>query len=369
MSAAFDTLSKDIFCSKLKAYGFDDVAVSWFESYLSGRSQVVIVGASISEECRLTVGSPQGAILSTTIFIILVSDVGLWTKSAITSYADDTTASISHTDLSALVKDCEEEAENIIKFMSANRLAANTDKTHVLIMRRKMNDNDNLIINVGNHEIKESSSENLLGMIVENDLTWNAHVKNMVKKLKYRLFTLRRLSHCIPMDLLRSVACGIFLSVIRYWLPLYCPLRLKEEDPNPGIIKELKVVFNDCLRLLTSKRREDHASIKSMLEELNWCSINQLSGETRLLEAWKTVHLEKYCMKDVLSIKKKSEYMSTRSNDTDMLEQGIVNKFSNARFVNMTAKIWNGCPREIKEEPKFERAKILIKEYCRTLPI
>ena len=74
-------------------------------------------------------------------------------------------------------------------------------------------------------------------------------------------------------------------------------------------------------------------------------------------------------LKDVLSIKKKSEYMSTRSNDTDMLEQGKVNKFSNARFVNMTAKIWNGCPREIKEEPKFERAKILIKEYCRTLPI
>ena len=67
-------------------------------------------------------------------------------------------------------------------------------------------------------------------MIVTNDLTWNAHVENLVKKLKFRLFTLRRLSHCIPRELLKSVACGIFLSVIRYGLPLYCPLRLREED-------------------------------------------------------------------------------------------------------------------------------------------
>ena len=74
-------------------------------------------------------------------------------------------------------------------------------------------------------------------------------------------------------------------------------------------------------------------------------------------------------MRDVLTIKKKSNYMATRSNDTVMLEQGGVNKFSNARFVNMTAKIWNECPKEIKEEQKFERAKTLIKEYCKTLPI
>ena len=77
LSAAFDTLSKDIFCDKLRIYGFDKTSVEWFNSYLSGRRQVVMIGSAISEECQLTVGSPQGAILSPTIFIILVADVGL----------------------------------------------------------------------------------------------------------------------------------------------------------------------------------------------------------------------------------------------------------------------------------------------------
>ena len=106
-----------------------------------------------------------------------------------------------------------------------------------------------------------------------------------------------------------------------------------------------------------------------MLQELNWSSINQLCGETRLIEAWKTVHLDNYCMRDILTIKEKSSYMSTRSNDTVMLEQGGINKFSNARFVNMTAKIWNECAREIKEETQFDKAKHLIKEYCKSLPL
>ena len=164
----------------------------------------------------MTVGSPQGAILSTTIFIILVADVGLWSKSNITSYADDTTASLSNTDIENLVKECEDEATCILNFMSANRLAANTDKTHVMIMRRKnRSENEDLQVKVGSHVIKESAKENLLGIIVENDLSWNAHVKNLVKKLKFRMFTLRRLSHCLPRDMLKSVACGIFLSLIR----------------------------------------------------------------------------------------------------------------------------------------------------------
>ena len=41
LSAAFDTLSADIFCKKLKVYGFDQNSINWFMSFLTGRSQKV----------------------------------------------------------------------------------------------------------------------------------------------------------------------------------------------------------------------------------------------------------------------------------------------------------------------------------------
>ena len=73
---------------------------------------------------------------------------------------------------------------------------------------------------------------------------------------------------------------------------LYCPVQIEDGDPLSGSISELRKVFNDCLRLLSGKVISDEVSIKSMLEDLGWLSLNQLAAETRLIEAWKTVHLD-----------------------------------------------------------------------------
>ena len=90
LSSAFDTLNAEIFTSKLKVYGFDKKSRNFIQSYLSERKQVVIVGASLSKPVTTNIGSPQGAVLSTTCFILLVADIGLWTKSEIFIYTDDT---------------------------------------------------------------------------------------------------------------------------------------------------------------------------------------------------------------------------------------------------------------------------------------
>ena len=72
----------------------------------------------ISDPVTINVGSPQGAILSPTIFIILISDIGLYSDSTIFGYADDTTSTVSGTDIPMLVAKCEEEAKKIIDYMS-----------------------------------------------------------------------------------------------------------------------------------------------------------------------------------------------------------------------------------------------------------
>ena len=108
----------------------------------------------------------------------------------------------------------------------------------------------------------------------------------------------------------------MFMSHIRYALPLYCPVQIEEDDPISGSISQLKKVYHDCLRLLSGKAITDQVSIKSMLENLGWLSVNQLAAETRLIEAWKSVHIDDYCMKDVLKLRHKGSY-NTRSKHVD----------------------------------------------------
>ena len=54
------------------------------------------------------------------------------------------------------------------------------------------------MIRIGNEMIEEKSSEKLLGVHVKNNFKWEKHIDELERKLRFRLFTLRRLSQKIP---------------------------------------------------------------------------------------------------------------------------------------------------------------------------
>ena len=83
-------------------------------------------------------GVPQGGILSPLLYIIYVADLQLWLKYAmITTYADDTSSSVSHKLLSKVKSMLEEDALNVLKFMVSNGLVANASKTAFLLLNLK----------------------------------------------------------------------------------------------------------------------------------------------------------------------------------------------------------------------------------------
>ena len=163
------------------------------------------------------------------------------------------------------------------------------------------------------------------------------------------------------------MADGIFMSQIRYALPLYCPVQIGEDDPKPGCIDKVRKVFNDCLRLITGHTMEDHKPIKEMLEELNWLSINQLAAETRLMEAWKITHQPDYCMKETLKARPRGAY-NTRNNQAVFYNHSEDGRFTS--FSNKTAQIWNKAPNIVKEAKTQTIAKREIRKFVNSsIPI
>ena len=217
---------------------------------------------------------------------------------------------------------------------------------------------------IGNVTIKETSSEKLLGAHIKNDLKWDKHIIELEKKLNYRLYCLRRLSRILPEEELKSVADGIFISLIRYAMPVYYPVRMNDNAPHYGCISKIETAFNNCLRLLNQCKLEDKISIKRLLQNLNWLSLNQLSAHTRLVEAWKTANLEDYCLQNTLHKAKKGHY-ATRRNDNVLFDQGIVDLYGSASFVNQTAKLWNMAPDNIKKAKNIDQAKREIRNFVK----
>ena len=76
--------------SKLKTFGIDDLLLSWFYSYLTGRRQGVVINGTFSNWADVGSGVPQGSLLGPIIFSLFVNDLPNVINSAtLAMFADD----------------------------------------------------------------------------------------------------------------------------------------------------------------------------------------------------------------------------------------------------------------------------------------
>jgi hypothetical protein len=66
-------------------------------------------------------------------------------------------------------------------------------------------------------------------VIIDNNLKWKDHISGSVVKHKPKTLTIRRLSNHIHINKLKEIADSIWVSKLRYGLPLYSEVRTNND--------------------------------------------------------------------------------------------------------------------------------------------
>lgn len=224
-SKAFDCLEHDLIIKKLESLGIVGTAKKWFQSYLSGRSQLVElrhVENGVIREARSSLqsverGVPQGSVMGPVLFILFINDLPQQIGDACLTlmYADDTTLILNEPTTERLAINSYISLNMAYQYCHNNDLSVNTKKTSQVAFGRKANQVPQL------PDVEMCDEAKFLGVTLDKNLTWTPHIDNLCKKLSSSLFAIKRIKEATDDQTTLTAYYALFESHVRYGLVVW----------------------------------------------------------------------------------------------------------------------------------------------------
>ena len=236
---------------KLSNYGIRGNSRDIIQSYLSDRYQRVKIDNQSSEDLLVKFGVPQGSVLCPLLFLLYINDLHQLCidKKHIKFilYADDTNIFVACNSINEAASITQSLLERVNSYMISNLLHINLDKcsftyfpqrnrlmtkrngakkhkdinSNTLESDQAVPDKSGIMLYIGDIQIKEVCEIPFLGVIIDNKLSWSAHIDYLLKKLRIALATIKRISGCIPALYHTNIYHTLFESHISYCISVW----------------------------------------------------------------------------------------------------------------------------------------------------
>ena len=369
VSAAFDTVDHDTMLRRLEySFGIQGKALSWFASYLSGRTQRILINESLSEPFKLEWGVPQGSCLGPLLFTLYTSklfEIIEYHLPMIHCYADDSQVYISFSpndraEQLAVVRNMENCIRDIRCWMLNNDLKLNDDKTEFLIIgtSQQLEKLDNISIRVGDSDIHPVPIARNLGSWFDSRLSMATHITKICSSSFYYIYNIRRIRKYLSQQSTETLVHAFITSRLDYCNGLLYGL------PD-CLLNKLQRVQNACARLIFKEQKFCH--VTPLIYELHWLPIRYRIEFKILLITLKILNfLAPTYLSSLISLRLPSKYNLRNSSDKLLLSYPRFKSkatLGDRSFTCAAPKLWNALPFEIRSASTVSIFKTKLKTH------
>ena len=328
---AFDTVSHQKLLAKLDSVGIKGKLLDWITQYLKDRLQFVNINQAFSSTIPVTSGVPQGSVISPTLFCLFINDiVKVIKQSNVALFADDLKLHKKITHAADSIQ-LQEDINAVIEWSKENGLQLHPDKCVILHLNSKKNPKFNYMI--GTKQLNVVQSHRDLGVIIDNDLTFDTYISKLTSSCNQKVGALRRTYNSNNKDFFKKLFNCFIQSCLDFSTTAWSPRTVEQKRNIERIQRRFsKWVLNSDQ---TYKQRLESLNLKSQLER-------RLENDlVMLFKLVKNPNLSTKLYDELTFIQNR-----TRGHSKRIAQQHAQSSQRNSFWLNRTTAIWNSLSEE-----------------------
>jgi hypothetical protein len=346
LTAAFDCVDHNILCEKLSALGVQGNALNWFVSYLTGRTQSVIIHSTQSTSIPISSGVPQGSVLGPLLFSIYMNGIDeIFKRHSIEYllYADDiqlwTSCAVS--DLASALSKIEECVADVNRWLESCKLCLNASKVEFILLG-----NPSLIarcgspsLNIANVSVPAKSAVRDLGVLIDQTLTFKEHVSQVTATSFSHLRLISRVRKSLSIKECLNLVHALVASRVLYCSSIFYKITTVQ-------LNRLQRILNAAIRTAVGRKKCDHLS--DIVKKYHWLTIEKLVHLRQALLIFQAtrIGIPTY----LASLVHVSQSQNLRSHTReDLIVQRSNSAFGSRAFGIYAPTVWNSIPLDVRK--------------------
>ena len=352
LSEAYDFLPHDLLIAKLFAYRFEDSAKSLISDCLSKRYQRVKIGSAFSSYLEILRGVPQGSILGPILLNIFINDLMFFIQETeVCNFADDNTIYSCSLNYKEAAHKLSNGRYVVLNWFKVNSMVANPSKFQIMFLGSKI-DNSNITFAIENKQIKCKKEVKLLGITIDEKLTFTRHIANICSLTNNRLRALSGTRRFLSTEQTKYLSEAYIMSAFKYcaliWM--FC---------NKTSNNQINKIHKRSLLLLYEM---EDANFEDLLLKDNSWNVHENNMHTLLIEIYKSINnLSPPIMKDFFDLK--NTRYDLRSKQLLKLPEIRIYRYGTQALCFKGTLIWNVIPNKYKNIDKIENFKKHFKDW------
>ena len=181
------------------------------------------------------------------------------TNGALRHFADDTNLLIVSKSVKKISREVNYNIRLINDWLKANKLSLNPSKTEIIIFKAKNKKiTEHLNFRLSGQKIHIKNNAKYLGITIQDNLGWEIHVNNLLKKLRRSVAILSKVRHYAPKWLIRTICHSLFNSHMIYGCQMW-------GQHKTNLVKQVMELQEKAIRLINFK--DNNAQVSNLFAQ------------------------------------------------------------------------------------------------------